>query len=306
MVAHSVKMRAFLSTLEQGALAEATVLVEGETGVGKELAAAALHALSPRRAGPFVTFDCGAVLPTLAAAELFGFEKGAFSGAGAARAGLIEEARGGTLFIDEIGELPLELQPLLLRAIESKRSRRIGGKGEITNDVRIVAATNRNLSEEVRAGRFRQDLFFRVAVLRLRVPPLRERREDIPFLADQFAREAGGRFAPEALAPFSTYDWPGNVRELKNTLIRMLVRPQEPPAQVVVASRSRVLFGEDGELRPWLEAARLARLEVEREYVHEVFARAGGNLKRAAALAGVTHQSLAVLLEKHGVRRRGE
>jgi DNA-binding NtrC family response regulator len=307
LVAHSVKMRAFVAALEQAALSDGTVLIEGETGTGKELAAQALHRLSSRNAGPFVTFDASAVPASLAAVELFGAEKGAFTGAATARPGLLESADGGTFFIDEIGELPLDLQPLLLGVLERKRSRRVGGKTDHAHDVRIVAATHRNLAEEVRAKRFREDLFYRLAVVRLRVPPLRERREDTPLLVDQFAREAGITISPDSLSPFSSYDWPGNVRELRNTITRMVVQStgaHEAILDPAKRSASR-LFDEDGQLRPWLDAARIGRAELEREYVQEAFLQAGGKLSKAAQLAGITHQSLAALADKHGLRRRG-
>ena len=307
LTARSVKMRALVAALEQVALADATVLIEGETGTGKDLAAQALHAASPRRAGPFVIFDCATANPTLAAAELFGHERGAFTGADVARGGLLSEAGGGTLFIDEIGELPLDLQPLLLGAIERKRSRRIGGTQEHKHDVRIVAATNRNLSEEVRAGRFRQDLFFRLNVTRLRLPPLRERREDLPLLADRFAREVGGALSPEMVAPLSAYDWPGNVRELKNAVTRMIVQSESGRDALASAGvRSAKLFSEDGKLRPWLEARQLAHHDIEREYLQALLLQTGGNYSQAAKVAGVSRQALTALAQKHDLHRRGE
>jgi DNA-binding NtrC family response regulator len=308
LVAQSIKMRAFVAMLEQVAGSDITVLIEGETGTGKEVAAEVLHSLSPRKSGPFVIFDCGGVSASLAPAELFGYEKGAFTGADTSRAGLLEAADGGTLFIDEIGELSLDLQPLLLRAIERKRSRRLSGDRDISHDVRIVAATNRNLAEEVRAGRFRQDLFFRLAVARLRVPPLRERTEDIPFLADRFAREAGIELSPESLAPFSSYDWPGNVRELKNSLSRMTVRSQAPRDALLDLAEARSGAFLDGEGRPlpWLEARRLANLDLERQYVQLLLLKTDGNLSQAARLAGITRQSLTTLAEKHGLRRKND
>jgi DNA-binding NtrC family response regulator len=305
LVVHSIKMRAFVATLEQAALSDSTVLIEGETGSGKEQAASTLHALSPRKAGPFVTFDCSAVPGSLAAVELFGSEPGAFTGAGA-RPGLFETAAGGTFFLDEIGEFPLELQPLLLRAIERKRSRRVGGHADIHHDVRIVAATHRNLTEEVRAKRFREDLYYRLTVVRLRVPPLRERREDIPLLADRFAREAGVTLSPAALAALCDYEWPGNVRELQNTMTRMMVQSMSADEAILEPGKrpASALFDEEGRLRPWLEAARLGRSELEREYVQLAFREAGGKLTKAAQIAGITHQSLAAMADKHDLRRR--
>jgi DNA-binding NtrC family response regulator len=305
MVARSVKMRAFVAALEQAAQTEATVLLEGETGSGKEVAAQALHELSSRRLGPFVTFDCGAVPAGLIAAELFGSEKGAFTGAAAARAGLLESAEGGTLFLDEIGELPLDLQPLLLGAVERKRSRRIGAQSEIEHDVRIIAATNRNLVEEVRSGRFREDLFFRIAVARLRLPPLRERHEDILFLADLFAKEAGIELSAESIAVLTSYDWPGNVRELKHTMTRMVAQSQDARDAIVDLTKQRAskLLDEEGRPRPWLEARRLASLATEREYAQLLLLQTEGNLTRAAELAGVTRQAFTKLAEKHGLHR---
>jgi DNA-binding NtrC family response regulator len=197
LVAASVKMRAVVATLARLAESDLTVLLEGETGTGKEVAAQALHASGKRAGGPFVVFDCGAVPAGLVASELFGHEKGAFSGAHARRDGLFAEADGGTLFLDEIGELPLELQPVLLRALETRATRRVGSVHEERHDVRLVAATNRNLAEEVRAGRFRQDLFYRLGGARVRLPPLRERLEDVRELAGLFAAQAGLALSPE-------------------------------------------------------------------------------------------------------------
>jgi DNA-binding NtrC family response regulator len=318
LVARSLKMRAFVASLSRYAAEEITVLIEGESGAGKEMAAEALHQLSRRRSGPWVVFDCSAVVRTLAAAELFGYERGAFTGADQSRAGLLEQAEEGTLFLDEIGELPLEVQPMLLGALERKRSRSVGGKVDRVHDVRIVAATNRNLSEEVRAKRFREDLYHRLAVAKLRVPPLRERPEDIPVLADRFAIEMGAQLAPQAVAPLQAYEWPGNVRELKNTVTRLIVNPEStdiprpkvekppaPPPSELNPALVASLCDRSGQLRPWLEARRLAAAEAERSYVAAVLAQADGNLTHAAQLAGITRQSLTVLAEKHGLRSRG-
>jgi DNA-binding NtrC family response regulator len=304
LIAHSVKMRAFVANLEQIAASNATVLIEGETGTGKELAAQAVHKASARRKGPFVVFDCATAIPSLIAAELFGHERGAFTGARETRRGLIEEADSGTLFLDEIGELPLEMQPLLLGVVERKRSRRVGGKHDLAHDVRIVTATNRNLSEEVRAKRFREDLFHRLAVGRLRMPPLRERLEDLPVLADLFAYEAGTGLPPDALPPLLSYDWPGNVRELKNVVLRMTLQ-REKPEQALTHKRKRstTLYDEAGNLRPWLDARQRAATDIERDYVTEVLRLSEGNLSRAAELAGITRQSLTNLALKHGLHR---
>jgi DNA-binding NtrC family response regulator len=290
--AHSVKMRAAVATLEKLAASELTVLLEGETGTGKEVAAHALHRASPRAGGPFVVFDCGAQPPGLAASALFGHERGAFTGADVTRTGALEEADGGTLFLDEIGELPLDLQPYLLRVLEARESRRVGGPVQ-RHDVRVVAATNRNLAEEVRAGRFRQDLFYRLAVARVRLPPLRERREDIPLLAARFAGELGTRLGPELIALFSAHDWPGNVRELRHTVSRAAFQPDDA---LVAPGRPALL--------PLPEARRIAGDEFERDYLERALALAGGSVSRAAELADVSRQMMTRLVAKHGLRRR--
>jgi DNA-binding NtrC family response regulator len=306
LVAHSIKMRAFVEQLAQAARSSATVLLEGESGAGKEVAAQALHRASPRKNAPLVVFDCGAQAGSLAAAELFGHEKGAFTGARESRPGLVEEAEGGTLFLDEIGELPLELQPLLLGLLERKRSRRIGGREELRHDVRIIAATNRNLAEEVRAKRLREDLFHRLAVLRLRVPPLRERPEDLPVLADTYAAEAGGSLSADALAPLLAYDWPGNVRQLRNVVTRMIVQGEKPSAALAHDRRpgALALFDEQGRLRPWLDVRQDATAAAERIYVECALKSCGNSLTQAAELAGITRQSFTALAVKHGLHPR--
>jgi DNA-binding NtrC family response regulator len=307
LVARSLKMRATTALLLQLAQSDTTVLIEGETGSGKELCAEALHRASARRDGPLITFDCGAVAESLAAATLFGHERGAFTGASEARPGLLEEARGGTLLLDEVGELPREVQPLLLGALERRRARRIGGKKEIEYDVRIIATTRLNLAEEVRAKRFREDLFYRLAVGRLRVPPLRERAEDLPILLDRFASQAGATIASEAVAPLLAYDWPGNVRELRNWAIRLAAHGDAaPPSAADPRARSPILFDRSGRLRPWLDARAQATAEIERAYVAEVLAQSQGNLSRAAEIAGITRQSLTTLASKHGLHPRSD
>jgi DNA-binding NtrC family response regulator len=305
LCARSVKMRAFVAALVPLAESDVPVLIEGETGSGKELCAGVLHRASARRGGPFVAFDCAATTPALVADMLFGHEKGAFTGANQTRVGLLEEADGGTLFLDEIAELPLELQPLLLGALERKRSRRIGGRTDVVHDVRVVAATRRNLAEEVRQGRVRQDLYYRISVGRLRIPPLRERPEDIPILADQFAREAGLDLSPETLGLLLAYEWPGNVRELRNTVARLSVQPEGAMPDPPDRPRSTMMFDERGRLRPWLEARAIATASAEREYVAEVLAQFGGNLSHAAEAAGITRPSLTALALKHGLHPRG-
>src|SRR5262245_19734728 len=201
VVARSPVMLPVLAQIERAAESDAPILLQGETGTGKEVMAAAIHSASPRSKAPFETVDCGSLLPTLIASELFGHEKGSFTGADRTHIGAFERANGGTLFLDEIGELPNALQPALLGALERRSFRRVGGQKPIAVDVRVVCATNRDLRAEVNAGRFRQDLFFRIAVVSLRIPPLRERAEDIEWLIEHFLRESGYEGDPKAIVP---------------------------------------------------------------------------------------------------------
>ena len=304
LVAHSVKMRAVAATLARLAPSEATVLIEGETGTGKEMAAQALHASSPRAGGPFVVFDCGGISAQLIASELFGHERGAFTGAVAARAGLLEQADGGTLFFDEIGELPLELQPALLRLIETRSVRRLGGNQEVTCDVRFVAATNRNLAEEVREGRFRADLYHRLAVARVRLPPLAERPEDIAVLAAAFAAEQGVALTREIVSLLTAHDWPGNVRELKNSVARLAVADHPFHPDERVAAHTAGWRPPAGDLPPLADARRRAQDDFERAYLEETLRLSDGNVTRAAELAGVSRQQMTRLLARHGLRGR--
>ncbi|RMH17875.1 MAG: sigma-54-dependent Fis family transcriptional regulator, partial [Acidobacteria bacterium] len=225
MVALSPAMRRMFRDMDRVAASDITVLVHGDSGTGKELVARGLHEASGRRDGPFVAVNCAAIPDTLEASEFFGHEKGAFTGANQRRVGRIEQADGGTLFLDEVGELSLGLQAKLLRVLQERRFQRVGGNVEIESDFRLIAATHRDLEEEVRAGRFREDLFFRIVVFELEVPPLRERGDDIQLLAQHFLAEADGQqggqppqLAPDALAALKAYPWPGNVRELQNAM----------------------------------------------------------------------------------------
>ncbi|WP_433936415.1 sigma 54-interacting transcriptional regulator [Sorangium cellulosum] len=227
----SLTMRALFAKLERAAPTDETLLLLGESGTGKEVLARAIHARSRRKDGPFVVVDCGAVAPNLVESELFGHVRGAFTGAAAARPGLLEQASGGTLFIDEIGELPLDLQPKLLRAIEGRQIRRLGSNEWVPFDARIVAATHRNLRAKAQDGSFRADLYFRLSVVEVHVPALRERKDDIPLLVERFlaAREPPRALAdlpPGALALLEGHDWPGNVRELRNTVARLVLFPE--------------------------------------------------------------------------------
>ncbi|MEM6731653.1 MAG: sigma 54-interacting transcriptional regulator [Myxococcota bacterium] len=308
LLGHSSLMRSVFATLEQVAKSDATVLITGESGTGKELAARAIHQNSKRNEGPYVVFDCGAASPTLIESLLFGHIKGAFTGASDARAGVFEEASGGTLVLDEIGELPLELQPKLLRALESKSVQRIGESKPRECDLRIVASTNRNLAESTRSGEFREDLFFRLSVISIRLPALRERREEIPRLAAHFLAQLGGDDAPELsseiLRILSAHDWPGNVRELRNVVERWVTLPSLDPTQALGldassqsqdsdASQLFELPFHDAKIR-WLD-------EFERAYLKHHLERAQGNVSEAARSADIARQSVHRLIKKHGL-----
>lgn len=232
MIGESVKMRELFARLEKIAPSDATVLITGETGVGKELVAEAMHEMSPRKDGNFVVLDCGSIPQNLIESELFGHERGAFTGATSAHAGVFERAHKGVVFLDEIGELPLEMQPKLLRVLERKEVRRIGGSKTINVDIRVVAATNRDLGVEVNRGRFREDLYYRLAVARVHVPPLRDRREDIPVLIKHFLEIMPGAtsnaLSDDTISLMQRHDWPGNVRELRNVIERAVLLSESP------------------------------------------------------------------------------
>jgi transcriptional regulator with GAF, ATPase, and Fis domain len=313
LVGTSVAMRACFALLERAAASAATVLLEGETGTGKSHAARAIHKLGPRAAGPFVVLDCGASPPTLLESELFGHRRGAFTGATEDRPGVFEEADGGTLFIDEIGELPLELQPKLLRAIEDREVRRVGTNTFRSVDVRLIAATNRSLRVEVNTLRFRPDLYFRLAVVPIEIPPLRRRAEDVPLLAarllDGLGVDARSPLrAPEFLAQLGGNPWPGNVRELRNHLERCLVYDELIPpgvassADPVPAAPTGAPFAVDARL-PFAEARRRAIEEFEREYVARLLELHGGNITRAAEAACVDRTYIHRLVRRHDLTR---
>ena len=317
MVGRSLRMRELYAVLERMAASDAPVLIEGETGTGKEVCAEALHAASGRAAGPFVICDLGGVSRSLLESELFGHVRGAFTGAERDRKGLFAEAHGGTLFLDEIGELELDMQPRLLRAIEQRRVRPVGASSYRDVDVRVVAATNRDLGEEVRAGRFREDLFHRLAVVRLTLPALRERKEDLPLLVE--ALLAGvtpeATVPPETLALLAEYDWPGNIRELKNVLERAssFAQPQPGAARVIepgllglgsgsgpVEAQARASFGPAGS-EGYREAKERLILAWERQFVTQLLKRTGGNMARASREGGIDRGYLYRLIKKLGL-----
>jgi DNA-binding NtrC family response regulator len=284
-----------------------TVLLEGESGTGKELAARAIHANSPRRDRPFVPVNCAALTETLLESELFGHEKGAFTGAVAAKRGLFEAADQGTLFLDEIGDIGTALQVKLLRVIQEQEVRHVGGTASVKVDVRIVAATNRDLAQMVRDGRFREDLFYRLNVVRIVMPPLRERREDIPMLAHHFLQKvssANGQpirgFVPDTMALLERYRWPGNVRELENVIERTaslapgpLIMPDDLPETVRKAEAAQSPAGGDESL--------LSMDEVQKRHLIRVLRETGGNKVRAAKILGIDRRTLYRMAERFGM-----
>ncbi|MEZ4404762.1 MAG: sigma 54-interacting transcriptional regulator [Kofleriaceae bacterium] len=312
LVGAAAATRALFQQLAQVAASEATVLLEGETGTGKEGAAEAIHLESARRDGPFVVVDCSAIPAGLIEAHLFGHETGAFTGAGGARGGAFEEADGGTLFLDEIGELSLDLQPKLLRALESREVRRVGGRRPTKVDVRVVAATNRNLRTEVNAGRFRADLFFRLAVVPVTLPALRERLDDVPLLVAHFLDRLGARAevratltAPAFLAALAEAPWTGNVRELRNHVERCLVfqeaRLPQPPGEA--GGPAHAGPAPDGRPPPYDEARRHALEAFERGYVTRLLAACDGQVARAAREAGMNRAYLYRLIERYDLKK---
>ncbi len=313
LVGSSVEMRRVYAILERLALTDATVLVQGETGTGKDVLARSLHAASRRADRPFVAVDCGAIPEHLVESELFGHVKGAFTGATSDRRGVFEEADGGTLFLDEIGEMPLALQPKLLRAIESRSIRRVGGTGVRTVDVRIIAATNRSLASSINDGSFREDLYYRLAVVEVRLPPLRARRDDIPVLAAHFFRLFGGDGAlpAEFVAGLVGRGWPGNVRKLRNYIERSVslgtIAPR-PAAPVAASPAAAGPVPPDSIERfvalhlPLKQARRAWTESFELVYVRAMLKLVGGNVTRAAERAGVSRRFLQRMVARLGIR----
>jgi DNA-binding NtrC family response regulator len=303
MLGASREMRRLYPVCTKLALANVPVILEGETGTGKEVLAECLHEAGPRANGPFVVFDCTMVSPALLESELFGHERGAFTGATSARQGVFEQAHGGTLFLDEIGDLDVALQPKLLRALESAQVRRVGGSAWITVDVRVIAATRRNLDEAVEEGRFRDDLFHRLAVARLELPPLRSRRGDIPILVEAFSRQMGASpraVPPEVLARWEREPWPGNVRELRNAVARFLAlgetegveSPFGSPATALADQWVALVLAQGASF----SAARQRLMSTfERRYVEQMLAAHDGNVSRAAAASGIARRYFQIL-----------
>ena len=306
MLGISAQMQAAFALIRKVAGTDAPVLLLGESGTGKEMAAAAIHRRSMRKDGPFVAINCNAIPENLFESELFGHEKGAFTGAHIQRKGMMETASGGTLFLDEIGELPPAIQVKLLRFLQEHRLQRVGGRQEIQIDTRLVAATNADLKQLIDTGKFREDLYFRLAVVTIRLLPLRERGEDVLFLAREFLQRYAAKsgrtkliFAPDALRAITRYSWPGNVREVQNRVKRA----------VIMTSGSRVT-AKDLELEhvqdraaPSATTLREARQRVEREMIEQALKRNSGKITSAAADLGISRPTLYELMEKLGIAK---
>ncbi len=304
MVGADGGLREVMHQAQSAAATCSTVLLLGETGTGKEMIARAIHAASPRAYRALIKVDCGALAPTLIESELFGNERGAFTGATAERAGRFEQANGGTVFLDEVGDLPLDMQSRLLRVLQDRVIDRLGGTAPIPVDVRIIAATRRNLGAEVQAGRFREDLYYRLAVVPIALPPLRERLEDIPALVrhflDKHAPGKGARYTvrDDALQLLACHRWPGNVRELENLIERAIVLGAGP----VLGTRDLSPFAGLNTPQPGApEFARSAR-KAEAERLRQAVARAGGNIARAAKLLDIPRSTMLHRLRRHGLR----
>lgn len=303
----SAAMRRVFAILDQIRKSDASVLLEGETGTGKEIVARELHRQSTRADNPFVVFDCSAIAPNLLESELFGHERGAFTGAIAARTGSLAQANGGTLFLDEIGELGLDMQPKLLRALESREYKTVGGNRVRSVDVRLIAATSRKLENEVKAKQFRQDLFFRLAVMRVRLPPLRERLEDLPllinaFLEQQAADEEIIAKINSLLPLLSSYHWPGNVRELRNIVERMTILPlySALPSALNLGGEKSSATG----INNYADTRELLLQQFEEKYLPQLLLATGGNVTKAAELSGLSRRHLTHLIAKHSLDPR--
>ena len=304
LIGTAPSMQKLYRRIERLAPTDATVLIAGESGTGKELVARALHRLSPRRDAPFIAVNCAAIPEGLIEAEFFGAERGAYTGANASRAGHFEQARRGTLFLDELGELPLALQPKLLRALQEGRITRVGGRGEIELDVRVLAATNRDLKREMAEGRFREDLYYRLAVVTLQLPPLRERREDIPMLVEHLAQRAAARhrlvpapFPKTVLRALMDRPWPGNVRELAHSVERLLLLGEDgAPDEADLPAA-----GPAGSGGFRLDADGLDWEAHERDVLAQAIELAQGNRARAARLLNLPYKAFLYRIEKHGL-----
>lgn len=307
IVGSSEPMQAVARQVARLAGIDASVLIQGETGTGKELVAKALHQSSARAEGPFEVVDCGSLPDTLVASELFGHERGAFTGADRRHVGAFERAHGGTLFLDEVGELPPKVQPALLGVLERRRFRRVGGSEDIVVDVRVVSATHRDLRSGVNEGSFRADLYYRLAVARLHLPPLRERLEDVEDLVGFFVEELTGDpdaspFGPDAVEALRAHHWAGNVRELRNVVESALAMGQLSLDGEIVEPGGGAAGPEDTPSEPYRDARARAIARFEREYLGKLIRACDGNASKAARRASMDRPYLLTLLRKHGLR----
>ncbi|MBI5482572.1 MAG: sigma-54-dependent Fis family transcriptional regulator [Deltaproteobacteria bacterium] len=315
IVGQSQRLKALLALADRVAQSDASVLILGESGTGKELLARLIHRGGRRAAGPFVAFDCSALAPSLVESELFGHQRGAFTGADRSRRGLFREAHGGTLLLDEIGDVPPEIQTKLLRVLQEREVKPVGGDEVAKVDVRIVGATNKDLRQLVREGRFREDLYYRLAVFPLEVPPLRERREDIPALVAHFLGRRRGRpsrVSADAMARLAGYHWPGNIRELENVIERAAIlcdgdeiRPHDLPplegARPSAMAAAATAMGEVPLGRPLKAVVADAARVVEKQAIADALRRCAGSASKAARLLGISRASFYNKLKAHGI-----
>ncbi len=313
LIGGSAAMRHLFDMINRFAQSDATVLIQGETGAGKELVADAIHQCSPRRDEPFIVLDCSAIPEQLFEAQLFGHEVGAFTGAVKSTAGVFEMAHGGTLFLDEIGELPLDVQSKLLRAVETRKVRRLGGAKVFASDVRLVAATNRDLAAEVNRGTFRSDLYYRLAVARLNLPALRERREDIPLLVEHFLRQLSvstghpdPKLPDDFIARATRHAWPGNVRELRNAVERALLLPNHPTHGFEAPPKKEEGFATVDIDVPFMVAMQKLVDEFDRRYLEALLEAHDGNISAAARAAGIERMSIYKMIRRLGLDKKDE
>jgi DNA-binding NtrC family response regulator len=316
VLSKSERMHAVFELIQNVAGTLSTVLVEGETGTGKEQVARAIHNLATARKGDFVPVNCAAIPETLLESELFGHEKGAFTSAIARRIGRFELAQGGTIFLDEVGDIPAPMQVKLLRVLQERRIERVGGSTPIDVDVRVIAATNRNLAKLVKRGKFREDLYYRLNVVRIELPPLRERLEDVPLLATHFANkytrpgEQPKPFSPATMQKLLAHFWPGNIRELENAIERACVvargqsiEPDDLPPEVL-AGRSGGAVAQRVDLsRKLPELLQEAMIELEKQYLRKALKKTRGNVMRCAAICGLSRRSISAKLTEYGIKK---
>jgi DNA-binding NtrC family response regulator len=316
VISKSPRMHQVFELIKNVANTTTTVLIEGETGTGKEMVARAIHESSAAyRSGPLVAINCAAVPENLLESELFGHEKGSFTSAVAQRKGRFEQANGGTLFLDEVGDIPAPMQVKLLRVLQDRRFERVGGNASIEVDVRLVAATNRSLIKMVKQGKFREDLYFRLNVVKIILPPLRERLDDVPLLASHFTAKHGRpgepvkTISPEAMDKLLKYNWPGNIRELENAIERACVTARGPaiePSDLppeVLAPRQVVPTYKIDLSRPLPDLLREATIELEKQYLRRALKKSRGNVGRCARICGLSRRSISAKLAEYGIKK---